>query len=345
MRKRYLLGILMAVIVCTAVGFMAVSATTEEEIPLKKPSKLTEDELNRIYEKYNVSENDIKFAKDNDPYGTILHNSSVLAIESSDLLNKEHMQTVVNKTNPDAVITIEERKDITSKARERYIKKYGVDPAIPEIYSINGTLLPKEYAKKLWANGIIGNSSNNSEGTDSTTCGTSGVSVEDTCNEAGVECTEAGPKKTQPGADGEFYVYIFEAKDNSYGHAPEYDTWLSGITLLTSLRRISVELYYRNEYWNEWDVSDISPADNSSEAIEDLSDDFGWAATPNSLVVGWADNLDHNGIAWCDTSFSVDSETPVGVTWDWNEDDIAQHEFSHNFNAGEGGSAGNTQNV
>lgn len=96
MRKRYLLGILMAVIVCTAVGFMAVSATTEESIPLKKPSKLTEDELNRIYEKYNVSENDIKFAKDKlpDPYkGTILHNSSVLAIESFDLLNKEHLQT------------------------------------------------------------------------------------------------------------------------------------------------------------------------------------------------------------------------------------------------------------
>ena len=33
------------------------------------------------------------------------------------------------------------------KAREKHIKKYGVDPANPKVENVNGVLLPKEYVK------------------------------------------------------------------------------------------------------------------------------------------------------------------------------------------------------
>ncbi|MFO7966534.1 MAG: S1 family peptidase [Archaeoglobaceae archaeon] len=44
MRKRYLLGVILAVMVCTAAGIMAVSAAPEEGVTLKNPSNLSIDQ-------------------------------------------------------------------------------------------------------------------------------------------------------------------------------------------------------------------------------------------------------------------------------------------------------------
>ena len=45
--------------------------------------------------------------------------------------------------------------NIMKKAREKYIRKYGVDPDNPKVVIINGIPLPKEYVNKLIKEGKI----------------------------------------------------------------------------------------------------------------------------------------------------------------------------------------------
>ncbi len=49
----------------------------------------------------------------------------------------------------DVVISTEEMSAIMEDAREKYIEKYGVDPANPKLDEVDGLLLPNEEAKRL----------------------------------------------------------------------------------------------------------------------------------------------------------------------------------------------------
>jgi hypothetical protein len=95
------------------------------------PNKLdyTQEELKDLYLKYNITENDIKFARGELPHyleGTILGGNT---------------QTGGISTN--------ESLAIEEDARKRYIEKYGVDPANPKVDEVYGILLPVEEVKRL----------------------------------------------------------------------------------------------------------------------------------------------------------------------------------------------------
>lgn len=88
------------------------------------PNKLeyTEEELRDLYLKYNITENDIKFAKGELP---------------------NFLEGTTLGGNTSELISIEE------DARKRYIEKYGVDPANPKVDEVYGILLPVEEVKRL----------------------------------------------------------------------------------------------------------------------------------------------------------------------------------------------------
>ncbi|MDW7727715.1 MAG: hypothetical protein SCH70_11515 [Candidatus Methanoperedens sp.] len=79
--------------------------------------------------KYNITENDIKFARGELPHfieGTILDGN-----------------TMTGGISTNESLAIEE------EARKRYIEKYGVDPANPKVDEVYGILLPVEEVKRL----------------------------------------------------------------------------------------------------------------------------------------------------------------------------------------------------
>ena len=93
------------------------------------PNKLdyTQEELRNLYLKYNITENDIKFAKGELPNfreGTVLYGNT---------------RVIVTNTG----------EAIEEDARKRYIEKYGVDPANPKVDEVYGILLPVEEVKRL----------------------------------------------------------------------------------------------------------------------------------------------------------------------------------------------------
>jgi hypothetical protein len=95
------------------------------------PNKLdyTQEELKDLYLKYNITENDIKFARGELPHfleGTMLGGN-----------------TTTGGISTNESLVIEE------DARKRYIEKYGVDPANPKVDEVYGILLPVEEVKRL----------------------------------------------------------------------------------------------------------------------------------------------------------------------------------------------------
>ncbi|RLI75689.1 hypothetical protein DRP04_13265 [Archaeoglobales archaeon] len=97
--------------------------------------------------------------------------------------------------------------------------------------------------------------------------------------------------------------------------------------------------YHLQDYW---DASDVTPWDNSSKLLKDLAkdtgglrDDYNDKDPTNDIVIGLVKFADHNGMASCNGFFSVAATSTYA--WTWPHDSIAQHEISHNFNAGEGG--------
>ena len=135
------------------------------------------------------------------------------------------------------------------------------------------------------------------------------------------------------------YTY-FTAIDDSYGHAPDsgwnyvYGTW-------EALDKF--EEYYGVEMIDDWWfgcwdlIHPFEVGSSSEDALDDLILEVYWSYpwmrdSDNEIVLGWADNLDKNGIAEGDGFFSLGSETPTHP-FDWPEDTVSQHEISHNFNA------------
>jgi len=279
--------------------------------------------LQKLYKKYNVTENDIKFAKGELPHylmGTVLYDKEVIVIEDFKLLDDEHVRDVIKKSKPEIVMTSKQRSSIMEKARERYIKKYSVDPANPKVDILNGVPLPKEYVRELVRSGKLG--------------------LEDSekvinAENIGIKSSATGPQAI----NGKVYVHIVEAKNDQYWHKPDGSDWLSGT--YAALDRFEEEFgvdMIPYEYWNAWDLSDISPAYNASEALKDLEQDFAFfVVDDNHIVIGWADRLDHNGIARMNRFHSVGVEDPCCGKANWPDDSVAQHEISHLFNAGEGG--------
>ncbi|RUM32855.1 MAG: hypothetical protein DSY33_06055 [Archaeoglobus sp.] len=147
---RSLIGVLLVLVMLGSV----VSATVipkQRDALLKPPEKLTERELQTIYKKYNVTENDIKFAKGELPYvmaGTILDGSKRVIVTEDGKL-PERVKKKVKSIGYDLVISKKEAIKISEKAKQEYIKKYGIDPDNPKVVMYNGIPLPKEYINEL----------------------------------------------------------------------------------------------------------------------------------------------------------------------------------------------------
>lgn len=108
----------------------------------------TDEELQEMYEKYEITENDLKFARGELPNyleGTVLQsNSRVLVTDTG-----EPSEGSKEGVDYDVVMSEQEMLAIIEEARAAYIEKYGVDPSNPKIDEVDGYLLPVEEARKL----------------------------------------------------------------------------------------------------------------------------------------------------------------------------------------------------
>ena len=122
--KKVLKIIILSIIIILVGGAVVFSTSV---IPNKL--KYTQEELKDLYLRYNITENDIKFARGELPHfleGTILYGNTNIVVISA---NESHA--------------------IEEAARKRYIEKYGVDPANPKVDEVYGILLPVEEVKRL----------------------------------------------------------------------------------------------------------------------------------------------------------------------------------------------------
>ncbi len=314
-------GVKIAIVVVLAMLVTGIS--TAMQVPLKPPEKLTKEELQMIYKRYNVTENDIKFAKGELPHylaGTTLDGKvatmGIVKVEKDRIAIENWTDPKFYKwclDNGYRVISAKKWFEIERKARAEYIKKYGVDPANPKVEIVNGVPLPVEYVKKLVERGILKPSSGG---------------VTSTSNPAG------------PWAKNDkLYLWIFEAKDSQHKPTEAYlqDT-INAYSRFYQFNPGTLYYYYITDYW---DASDVS-SDSSSELLDDLAQDTNWwrssyndGDSTNDIVIGWVKYADHNGMAYLNGFFSVAATQASGV--DWPHDSIAQHEISHNFNADDAG--------
>lgn len=320
--RRMQLGAMLVAMLLVSMALMpAVSAQRANE---QKTTGVvyTPAELKDLYSKYNITENDIKFAENKLPNfleGTILYgNTRVIATETG-----KPPEGFKEGVDYDKVISIKEATDIEENARQGYIKKYNVDPANPKVDVINGQPLPTEEVKKLIKDKKI-----------------------DLKKEKSAEPLMgilAGPTEGPYAINGQIDVIINVAKDTA--HAPtEPITTDTRAALTRFYAQFGVYMYEQVWFWNYWDAGDVSPATNASETLKDLKDDTGWLRTAdNDIVLGWAHDLDHNGIAYGDGFFALASDTRVGDV-DWPHDSIVQHEVSHLFDAPERGTWPNEHN-
>jgi len=102
--------------------------------------------LQELYRRYNVTENDVLFAKNELPHylnGTILDGDTrVVVTETGEPPEGP-------KIGYDVVVSRAEMSTIMDDAKERYIEKYGVDPANPKLDEVCGILLPNEEVERL----------------------------------------------------------------------------------------------------------------------------------------------------------------------------------------------------
>lgn len=289
-----------------------VEVNSDKGVMDEKNLSLTTAELNDLYQKYNISENDLKFAKDELPNyleGTIL-NSDQIVIATEDGLPPEDLPEGKNYK----IISHKQMSDIIEGAKERYIQKYGIDPANPKIDIINGYALPTEEVKNLVSSGrLVLQEDNDSVEMSS---GKLRVTVSwDPHAINGAIGTKVFPAKdsrhapTEDTADGTRYGY-------SPFHYPNFAIYTTGYTY----------------YWNVWDASNIQTPNNASQALADLaSDTSSYRTSADKVVLGWVHNMDHNGMAYRNGPFAVCSDTADGI--DWPHRQLVQHETSHNFGA------------
>ncbi len=300
----------------------AVNGHTDEnfnEVSTENNISYTEAELKDLYNKYNITENDLKFAKNELPNyleGTILDNNlRVIASEAG-----KPPGGLKEGEDYDLIISHEEMFAIIDEAREKYIQKYGVDPANPKIDIVNDYALPREEVNKLVNSGTI------TLETDA-----SGKEIEN--NEAvptkNVQSSVLSVSSNPYAINGIINEYVFVATDSQ--HEPTQAITQATQDALDRFENfgIGVNTYW---YWDYWDASDVSPAGNSSKALADLKEDTSWVRdSSNDIVIGWTHNMDNNGRAYRSGAYAVCTDTADGV--DWPHDSIVQHEVSHNFDA------------
>lgn len=352
MNKRALVLFLVLVMVGSAVVVATtVTATNEEKVPLKKPSDLTEEELKKLYERYNVSENDIKFAKGELPNfreGTILDGDKKVIVTEDGEIPKDLEERMEEKNiSCDTVITIEKMLTIEEKARKDYMKEYGVDPINPKIDTVNGIFLPKEYVGKLVEEKIVKpekpQKDDSLEKTNHRAMSVAGAIETFAIKQIRADGINDGPYAIE----GELQAHIFPAADSNQNpgeeYAPQTDSALDTLAV-----KYNVDVY-RTYYYGYWDTSDEADYRNSSVILGDLREDEDWVADErNDIVIGWVDTLeDHNGVAYSDGS-TDGNFTPFAlcachcaVNPDWlHHDSLALHETSHLFNAPDHGITG-----
>ena len=274
----------------------------------------TPAELKDLHSKYNITANDIKFAENKLPNfleGTILHgNTIVVATETGK--PPEGFKEGVDYAK---VISIREAIAIEENARQGYIKKYNVDPANPKVEVINGQPLPKEEVKKLIKDKKI--------------------DLKEKKSAEPLMGILTGTTEGPHAINGIIDVIIPVAKDSA--HAPTEPITADTTAALSRFNTNFDVTMSESWIWNYWDASDVSPATDAYAVHQDLKDDTGWLRTQaNDIVLGWAHDLDHNGLADGDGFFALATDTRVGNV-DWPHDSIVQHEVSHLFDAPERG--------
>lgn len=289
-----------------------VEVSSDDGVMTETNLTFTTTELNDLYKKYNISENDLKFAKNELPNyleGTILNSDQIVIATENGLPPAD-----LPKENNCKIISHKEMSDIMKEARAKYIQKYGVDPANPKIDIINGYSIPTQEAENLVSSGkLVLQEANDS--------------VEET-----PESLTATVGSNPCAINGEIATKVFPAKDSR--HAPTEDT-------VDGTRNGYMPFMYPNfaiyttgytYYWNVWDASNIQTPNNTSQALADLrSDTSSYRTADNILVLGWAHNMDHNGRAYRNWAFALCSDTADGL--DWPHRQLVQHETSHNFGA------------
>ena len=111
------------------------------DIVLSGHVSYTDEELQELYEKYDITENDLKFARGELPNyleGTVFQsNSRVLVTETG-----EPPEGSKESVDYDVVMSEQEMSKIMEEAMAAYIEKYGVDPANPKLDEVDGYLIP-----------------------------------------------------------------------------------------------------------------------------------------------------------------------------------------------------------
>ncbi len=104
--------------------------------------------LQELYRKYNVTENDVLFAKNELPHylhGTILDGDTRVIVTATG----EPPEGLKKGEDYDVVISTKEMHAIMGDAKKRYMEKYGVDTANPKLDEVCGIFLPTEGIERL----------------------------------------------------------------------------------------------------------------------------------------------------------------------------------------------------
>ena len=119
--KAVKVGMILSLILVT-VGSMVslvIATNTNTTEKLKLPQELTDKELQHLYKKYGIMENDIKFAKGELPHyleGTILYDKEVIAIEGGFGFLPDNMKRNLEKIGYEFIISKEQMLNIVEKA-------------------------------------------------------------------------------------------------------------------------------------------------------------------------------------------------------------------------------------
>ncbi|MEM0315822.1 MAG: hypothetical protein QXL61_06980, partial [Archaeoglobaceae archaeon] len=207
----------------------------------EKSLYFTSEDLQELYRKYNITENDIKFAEGKLPHyleGTILDGKvctmGKISVEDkvvSEWVDPRFYEYCVREGYK--VMSAEERLALEEKAREEYIKKYGVDPANPKIDVVNGVPLPVEYVRELVKSGEI-----NLKESDAKSLAISSSAV---------SSTPVGPYAKY----GELYLWIFEAKDSIHKPTEAYlNDAIDAYARFYQFNPGTLYYYHLTEWWD-----------------------------------------------------------------------------------------------
>jgi hypothetical protein len=146
--KSGIILLLAAILLASMVVITAMSQNNSQTIEKENNFVYTEAELQSLYEKYDITENDLKFAKGELPNfleGAVLCSDKKVVV-TEDGKPPENMKQGIDY---DIILTEPEMLGIIEKAKKDYIEKYGVDPENPKIDIVNGIAIPTEEVKKL----------------------------------------------------------------------------------------------------------------------------------------------------------------------------------------------------